>query len=303
MTVRYRRRVAELELRHLRYLIAVAETGSITRAAQRLLITQPALSRAIRALERTAGVPLFVRGPQSTELTPAGAALLEEAYEIVARSRAALDRARGARPAAQTLTVAANGCDVIAVAEASRAFEVDHPDVRVNIVPREWKSLSEQLRTGEADVSFLRDNYDTRDVRVGTLAHEPRMVLMHADHPLADQKDLDMSHLRDEPITHWAEMTPEEAAHWAGADLDLRPWRRGPAVGSAADVLAAVLLGRAIAFGHGATLPALSPPGIRVRTADGLSPSHLRIGISAQHATRTAVRFAEHVRERWPSAG
>ncbi|WP_432838221.1 LysR family transcriptional regulator [Dactylosporangium sp. CA-092794] len=290
--------MSDLELRHLRYLIVVAETGSITRAAQRLLITQPALSRAIRALERTVGVDLFVRGPHSTRLTAAGSALLAEAYEMMERNRTALERARGARPGAETLTVTAPECDVVAVAAAGRAFEIDHPGVRVDVVPRDFVSQPDELRAGAAHVSFLRDSYDRHDLVVDRLAQEPRLVMLRADHPLAGRERLAVSDLRDEPVTHWAGMTAGQAEHWTGADVHGRPRRAGPAVRSTADVLAAVVLGRAIAFAHGSTLPG-ALPGIRIRPVDGLSASRLEIGIPARSASSTAKRFVEHVRRRW----
>ncbi|MET9357939.1 LysR family transcriptional regulator [Streptomyces sp. NPDC006617] len=289
----------ELDLRHLRYLIAVAETGSITRAARRLMITQPALSRAVQALERTVGVPLFVRQPHATELTDAGSNLLEEAYELVERSRAALERARGAQDASETLTVTVPVCDVVAVAEAGRAFEADRPGVRVNLIAREWLSQRDQLRAGRADVSFLRDCHDQRGLIVDQLAREPRMVLLRGDHPLADRERLTVSDLRDEPVTHWTGMSREDADHWTGADVDRRPRRHGPQVRNATDVLAAVVLGRAIAFVHGSTLPDSELPGLRARPVDGLSASSLAIGIPAHGANPLAAEFMEHARHRW----
>ncbi|MGC9381932.1 LysR family transcriptional regulator [Streptomyces sp. MH13] len=293
----------DLELRHLRYLIAVAEAGSITRAAQRLMMTQPALSRAIKALERTVGVPLFVRRSHATELTVAGGALLSEAYELVGRSQAALERARGMRSGAETLTVTAPLCDVVAVTAASRSFEADRPGVRVNVVPREWLSPLHELRAGAADVSFLRDRHDRDGLTVDRLTREPRKVLLPADHPLAARERLTLSDLWDEPVTHWAGMSPEEADHWTGADTDGRPRRHGPLVRNATDVLAAVALGRAVAFVHGSTLPDTELPGLRVRPVDGLSQSRLEIGVPARNAHPVAEEFVEHARDRWAPTG
>lgn len=293
----------DLELRHLNHLIAVAETGSITRAAQRLMMTQPALSRSIRTLERTVGVPLFVRRSRATELTAAGAALLTEAYALVDRSRAALDRVRGMRTAAETLTVTAPLCDMVAVTAASRSFEADRPGVRVNVVPREWLSPVEELRAGGADVSFLRDRHDREGLTVDRLACEARMVLLRADHPLAARERLTLSDLRDEPVTHWAGMSPQEADHWTGADVDRRPRRHGPRVRNATDVLAAVVLGRAIAFVHGSTLPDAGLPGLGVRPVEGLSGSVLEIGVPSHGAHPIAEEFVDHARNRWAAAG
>jgi DNA-binding transcriptional LysR family regulator len=287
--------VADLELRHLRYLVAVAETGSVTRAAGRLSMTQPALSRAIRALERTAGVALFVRGRQSTGLTPAGEVLLAEAYEILERSRQALENARGS----ERLTLTARSCDVVAVAAIGREFEAGHPGVRVEIRSHHWDSQAGELRSGGVHVSFLRDCFDTSGLAVDMLGRQDRMVMLPAGHPLSGRDDLGLADLRDEPITEVASMSAEEAAHWAGADLDRGPRRRGPRVHNSGDVFAAVLLGRAIAFAHG-VVAADSYPGLRFRPVDGLSASRLEIGIRARGATSTAKQFVDFARARWP---
>ncbi|CAL9427073.1 LysR family transcriptional regulator [Streptomyces sp. enrichment culture] len=293
----------ELDLRQLKYFIAVAETGSITRAARRLTITQPALSRAIRALERTVGVPLLVRRSNASELTAAGSALLADAYELVGRSRAALERARATRSGVEALTVTVPVCDVVAVEAVSRSFEADRPGVRVNVVAREWPERPDGLRAAAADVSFLRDRQERCDLAVGRLAREPRMVLLRPDHPLAGRTRLTLSDLRDEPVTHWSGMSAKEADHWSGADVDGRPRRHGPLVRDATGVLAAVVLGRAVAFAHGSALPDAELPGLCVRPVEGLSDSCLEIGVPARGAKRVADAFVEHVRHRWPLPG
>ncbi|WP_051570954.1 LysR family transcriptional regulator [Cryptosporangium arvum] len=281
----------ELDLRHLRYLIAVAETGSITRAAGRLTITQPALSRAVRALERTVGVPLFVRGSRSTELTDAGRTLLAEAYTIVDRSRAALDRARvSAR--AETLSVTVPACDVRAVAAVSRSFEKAHPDVTVDLKPYDGASRPDELRAGRADVAFLRDCFDRRDIVADEVAREPRMVLLPVGHPLASAERLTLADLRDEPVPYWSGMSSADADHWAGAGA--HRGRSGPRAETALEMLAAVVLGRAVAFAHGSTLQGTAIPGVLVRPVEGLAPSRLDIALPAHTATRAAKEFVDH---------
>ena len=292
----------DIELRHLRYLIAVAETGSITRAAQRLLMTQPALSRAMRALERAAGAELLVRGAHATGLTPAGSTLLAEAYEIVERTDAALIRARGARRGVETLVVTAHECDVLAAVAASRAFEAAHAGVRVEIGTRDWESppQADELRAGKADVAFLRDCFDRRGLTVDPLLREPRRLVLPADHPLSGRERLTVSDLRDEPITYRPAMSAEEGEHWAGADTDRCSRRPGPRVRNSAEALAAVLLGRAVAFGYDTALRHSRVPRLRIRPVDGLSESRLDVGVPAHGAHPTATLFAEFVRERWP---
>ncbi|MDR7276311.1 LysR family transcriptional regulator [Catenuloplanes atrovinosus] len=285
--------MADLELRHLRYLVAVAETGSITRAARRLLLTQPALSRALRSLERAAGVPLLVRGSHATELTAAGAVLLADAYDLLERSRIALERARET----ETLTVTAPACDVIAVAAASRDFEAANPGVQIDVVPRDWLA-PEELRAGTADVSILRDSFDRHGLAVESIMTEPRMVVLGADHPLGERERLTLADLRDETFTYWAGMSGAEAAHWTGADVDGQPRRQSLRIRSVTDVLAAVALGRAVVYAHGSTLPE-KLPGMSVRPVEGLSGSRLEVGTPSR-ATGAARLFVEHIL-RWPA--
>ncbi|GAB7048549.1 LysR family transcriptional regulator [Catenuloplanes indicus] len=283
--------MADLDLRHLRYLIAVAETGSITRAAQRLMLTQPALSRALRALERMVGTPLLVRGSHATTLTAAGSELLMDAYDLVERSRVALARARGT----ETLTVTAPACDVLDVAAASRAFEEKHPDIQVHIEPRDWLA-PEVLRAGATDVSILRDSFDRHGLDVEPLAAEPRMVILNAGHPLGGRDRLTLADLRDETFTYWPGMSDAEAAHWTGADVDGHPRRQSLRIGSVTDVLAAVALGRAVVYAHGSTLSERLP-GMRALPVEDLSPSRLEIGTPARHAGPAGKLFVEHMLE------
>src|SRR5512138_2880866 len=86
-----------MELRHLRYFVAVAEEGGFVRAARRLHVAQPALSRQIRDLEREVGVELVERDPRSSRLTPGGEAVLHEAQAILDRVNTAIERARRAK--------------------------------------------------------------------------------------------------------------------------------------------------------------------------------------------------------------
>ncbi|GAA3600369.1 LysR family transcriptional regulator [Kineosporia mesophila] len=288
----------DLELRHLTYLIAVSETGSITRAAQRLQITQPALSRALRSLERTVGRRLFDRGPRATRLTQAGSVLLADAYDVLERSRAALERVRAIQPGPASLRVTARACDVTRCAAVCESFEAANPGVSIDVAARDWESQPEALRSGEVDVAFLRDCYDQRDLQVVPLGPEARVVVLRADHPRADQPTLAVSDLWDDPITFWAGMSVPEAGHWAGADVDGHHWRRGPAVRSASDVVAAVRLGKAIAFVPSSTVTEMASPGmkgIRIRRVEDLSPSRPEIAVVAHAASVTAQRFVQHV--------
>ncbi|GAA1644590.1 LysR family transcriptional regulator [Actinoplanes couchii] len=273
----------DLELRQLTYLIAVAETGSITRAAQRLRITQPALSRAVKTLERTVGVPLFLRRPHATELTAAGSVLLGEAYELVGRAGRAVERARDTR----TLQVAVAGCDVLTVMATARAAGVP-----AQIVPFDWKMDLAQLRSGAVDVALLRDCFDRDGLHFVPVSTEPRVMVLSDNHPLAGTAAPTLAEVRDAPIACLRGMSPAERAHWAGADVDTRPWRPGPEVAGVSELITELRLGRSIAFVPASALhdvgdPAAPLPGIVTRPVEGLSPSRLEAAVAT---TDPAVR-------------
>src|SRR5271156_2442117 len=123
-----------MELRHLRYFVAVAEEGHVTRAAERLGIRQPPLSQQIRALERELDAQLFRRKPRGVELTPAGRALLGEATAILARAEEA----------------------VAATRRAIRAFRDQHPLVALALEENGTTELVEALRSQAIDAAFVR---------------------------------------------------------------------------------------------------------------------------------------------------
>ncbi len=263
--------MADPDLRQLRYFAAVAEERNLTRAAERLLITQPALSRAIQALERAVGVDLLIRRPRSLELTPAGHSLLQSARDLDLRMDAAVQNARAAGQ--PRLKVSVHLCDVALAAELC-AF-----DPTVEFISDDTREQADELRAGRHDVALLRDQFDEPGVSQRLLLSEPRVVILPSDHALASKETIALDDLTDEPITTWARMSAAEAAHWAAADETGRDWRVGPAVTTPGDVLAAVRLGQAIAFYPASVAPpGTTLPGLISRAVEGVSPSRLWVG-------------------------
>jgi DNA-binding transcriptional LysR family regulator len=142
-------------LHHLRYFVAVAEEGHVTRAAQRLRIAQPSLSAQIRYLERQVGAPLFRRHPRGVELTPAGEAFLAEARAALVAADAAVDAARRAtRPSHLRLGLIV-GTQIEVTSTVLYAYRSRHEGVVLDLVEHSFADPSAGLNGGEVDVAFV----------------------------------------------------------------------------------------------------------------------------------------------------
>src|SRR5689334_17478531 len=148
-----------MELRHLRYLLAVAEEGHVTRAAERLGIRQPPLSQQIRALERELDVQLFRRKPRGMELTPAGPAFVAEARAILARLDHAAEAARRTGHGEMGrigLGFTSSASFHPLVPRAVRVFREARPLVALALEESGTSELAESLLAGRIDAAFVR---------------------------------------------------------------------------------------------------------------------------------------------------
>lgn len=171
-----------MELRHIRYFLAVAEERHFTRAAQRLGIGQPPLSHQIKDLEAEVGTPLFHRIPQGAELTDAGRAFEERVRQIPAIVADAVGAARRAA-AGETGSIRVGFTGSAAfnprVPQAIRIYRRRFPDVELSLAEHNSIGLVEGLKNGSLDVAFLRpDAIDKRDLRLFHLADEPLIAAL-----------------------------------------------------------------------------------------------------------------------------
>jgi DNA-binding transcriptional LysR family regulator len=206
-----------MELRHIRYFLAVAEEKNISRAAARVGIGQPPLSLQIRDLEREVGTRLFHRIPQGVELTAAGTAF----YELVRGMPVQVERAvaaalRAARGELGWLRVGftASASFNPVVATAIRTFRRAYPNVDMSLEERQTTRLIDALNEGELDAIFLTTGEPYRFVPAGTeglqrrlLSEEPLLAVVPTRHTAARQDKLKLAALRDEPFI----MFPREA--------------------------------------------------------------------------------------------
>jgi DNA-binding transcriptional LysR family regulator len=185
-----------MESRPLRYFVAVAEELNFARAAERLGISPPPLSRAIRRLETALGVILFERTTHSVALTPAGTVLLAEARFALDALQAAGRRAqRAAAPEPKLiLAVKADGDGGLLEAILAR-FASDPAAVPVAVRLCGWHEQPRLLRRGEADAALVHEPFDHAGLDSETLAAEPRVAAVAATHPLAARDRLALADL------------------------------------------------------------------------------------------------------------
>ncbi len=182
-----------MELRHLRYFVAVAEAGSLTVAAERNLHTsQPSLSRQIRDLEDEVGARLLTRRARGIELTPAGRAFLDHARLVLSQVEAAAEAARRvAHPAKPCFALGfLTGHELRWMPEALRILHDELPNVDVMISSQYSPLLANALSQGKIDAAFLRRERGLPDLAFRLLVKEPLVVVLPSDHHLAALKSI-----------------------------------------------------------------------------------------------------------------
>jgi LysR family hca operon transcriptional activator len=182
-----------VELRHLRYFVAIAETGSLTFAAEKRLNTaQPSLSRQIRDLEQEVGVQLLIRSPQGTELTAAGRAFLDHARLSLSQAEAAGEAARrAAQPARPTFSIGfLTGQEVDWLPHAPGILRDQLPEIEIRVSSGFSTNLADDLQRGKIDVAFLRRE-PKPDLEYRLLRKEPLVVILPSDHALAASEAID----------------------------------------------------------------------------------------------------------------
>lgn len=192
-----------MELRHLRYFTAIAAEGNFTRAAERLGIQQPPLSQQLAALEKELGVRLFERRPRGVELTPAGAAFLEDSLALLERVDGAAKRAkRVAKGVAGTLRLALTSSAAThpATPDAIAAFRTGYPDVHLTFLEGNAASVSEAVLAGHAQAAFVRAPVvEAAELRLTQVDQEPMLAAISVNHRLA-RKPIAFRDLVKEPL-------------------------------------------------------------------------------------------------------
>ncbi|MFF0163552.1 LysR family transcriptional regulator [Streptomyces sp. NPDC005263] len=278
-----------MESRPLRYFVAVAEELNFARAAERLGISPPPLSRAIRRLESELGAVLFERTTHSVTLTPAGEVLLAEAPFALEALEAAGRRARRAAAAEPELALAVKADGDAGLLEAILArYAADPAALPVTVRLSAWQEQSRLLRQGEADVALVYEPFDRTGLDAEYLTAEPRVAALSARHPLAARAGLSLADLGLRPgeVQRYIDET-----RGRGHDL--------------AQLLTLVGLGEVVALLPASVADRYPRPGVVYRPVLDAPPAVLAVAWPQQSRStataalvRAAVEVAETARER-----
>ena len=200
-----------MELRHLRYFVAVAEEGSLTLAAERRLHTaQPSLSRQIRDLEYEVGAELMTRGVRGIELTAAGRAFLEHARLALAQADAAIEAARlAARPTKQSFALGfLTGQEMDWMPGAMDLLRSQLADLEVTVSSDTSPELAEALSRGRIDLAFMRAETGRPELAYRVVATEPLVLVLPSDHRLASRKTIAIEEIAGETFIGMSKTAP-----------------------------------------------------------------------------------------------
>ena len=191
-----------MELRHLRYFTAVAAHGSFNRAAGKLHLTQPALSRQVKDLEEELGVPLLVRGKNAVTLTDAGETFYEDARDLLARADQAVQRLRGETRNEVLRVGYAPSVTAGIMPGALEKFQAAAPRVRIELADLSSREMNEQAKAGLLDLLITPDvsASDLRDFQWTELRRVNAVLVMPETHPLAKLKRIPPARLQDLPL-------------------------------------------------------------------------------------------------------
>lgn len=280
-----------MELRHLRYLVGIVDAGGFTRAAARLRVAQPALSRQLRDLEEEVGAPLLERRSGGVTPTAAGQVLVDEARALLARVDAALaaTRAAAAAEGGEVRLGYAPSPTVELLPELMRRMAEAAPRLRVSLHDLSGDELLAGLREGKLDLVLMVDpaSLKPRGVEFTPLRAYPHRVLVARDHRFARLARVPLAELAEEPLVIYRR--DQYAEYFKTVRALLGPATRAPRVAAECDgatsLLAAVAGGRGVAlvpsvFAH------LAGPKLRLRP---LSPEPAPLVVGYARAARRAA--------------
>jgi len=271
----------DVDTRLLRYFIAVAETGNLTRAAAGLFVSQPALTKQIRQLEAQLGVQLFTRSREGMALTAPGRTLVNHVPELLTGWEQAMRDTR--TTAGRTARVLRVGFLASAANEATQeiiaAFSRCRPGWRADMRQASWSDPTAGLGTGDVDTALLRLPFPGQeDLRVEPLFTEPRWVALPSAHPLAARDLIRFQDLWDEPFVAAPAESGRWRDHWLATDeRHGHPVRIGAVTTQPDDWLNAIANGYGIALAPESATRYYARPGVTYRPVEGVSPSQVGV--------------------------
>ncbi|MDT7742750.1 MAG: hypothetical protein QOE59_1828 [Actinomycetota bacterium] len=265
----------DVHLRDLRYFVAVADAASFTRAAETLFVSQPALSKQVRALETRLGVRLLDRVPSGLALTPEGAALLPHARRMVDQWAAVRTEVRraGAAPTLHVGLQTAVGRDLTRrLLEATRERGAR---MRVRLIS--WSDASTGLADGSVDVAFVWLPLVAPDVEARVLLREARWVALAADHPLAARAEVTTADLADEAFVALPHSAGALREFWLATEERAAPARVTVEADTAEGAIEAVASGAGVVLLAEGNARLLARPDVACRPVTDLGPCELAV--------------------------
>jgi DNA-binding transcriptional LysR family regulator len=276
----------DLDLRKLRYFVAVADRLHFGRAADELHIAQPVLSRQVRALEKELGASLLTRDSHGVALTDAGQQLLADAGPLLASAEAARRRVTLAARGGRRLMVGFRAG--VAVAPAVQQFATRHPDVVVDVQRIEADDQATMLLDGRIDVGYVRLPIDETGLRVVPVYTEPRMAVLPTGHRLAGKEQATEADLAGEPLL------------W-DSDTSTQPTQRphpnaGYLVRGVDETLEHVAAGRGISFLARSATVFYSHPNISYVPVPDMAPDQVCLAVAASRVSPVVEDFVTAAR-------
>lgn len=289
-----------MELRQLRYFVAVAETGNISRAAQKLFLTQPALSRQIKALEEELGQCFLERQAHSIRLTRAGEALLHVARDLLQRADALPERIRAAGQSVRLRVGYAPSLASGLLAVAVEQFKQIHPAAGVELFDLATREMLAGLEDDTLDVALtVGQERESRGLKWTPLLRTPWQLAVHRQHPLARRTRVTSSEVAREPLLVFCRRDYPE--YWDIVTGWLREHRQRPAIAGEHDGVTSLLA--AVESGLGVALVTTStarfvPERLRLKTlAAAPKPLCIAAGCRASRAAEKPLAvFIEELR-------
>lgn len=293
--------VPRMELRQLRYFVAVAEEGNISRAAKKIFLTQPALSRQIKALEEEIGQCLLERQAHSIRLTPAGETLLREARELLAHAEQLIERTRDAGRGLRLRVGYAPSLAAGILSPAVEVFTQTHPGDRVELFDLSTKEMLSGLEAGTLDVIVTVGQGDRRSgLKWIPLVRAPWKLAVHRHHPFAARPRVAPAEVAGEPLLVFCQRDYPE--YWEIVTAWFRQHGQRPRIAGEHD--GGESLVTAIASGLGVAVVAKRPgrfDSARIRLVsltDAPAPLCIAAGLRRDRAQDKALAvFAEELRK------
>ena len=285
--------VADLDLRLVRYFVAVAEHRHFGRAAADLRIAQPSLSRQVRSLEQQLGARLLDRTSQGTRLTEAGEVFLPRAKALL---RSAAQAAAATRAAAQPSRITIGYTSGLIITPALRQLRHQHPDADVHALQLPWNEPREALLEHRVDAVVTRLPLRTDGLHVTILYDEPRLLLIPHSHRLAGKESVTLDDIADEPMPR----LPDAAwnAYWR---IDPRPDGTaapdGPLVNAVEDKLELIAAGQAVAIVSAGLRADSLHPDLTTVSLDDVEPSHVVLASRASDRSRLVAAFRKYAQD------